>query len=190
MSTRQPRRLNELRRAPLPAADLEERIVRTLKDRKLIRTRGAANMRIHYTITAGVALAALVAGLAVGQRFGGAPADVQGEGRNEYALLLYEDASYQWPKPGGMEERVAEYSQWARDIAATGQYVTGRKLAEEGLLLAPGGERRDAVPTGEQGVLAGYFIIAAEDLDDAASIAETCPHLRYGGAVSLRPIEG
>ncbi|MGH8496557.1 MAG: YciI family protein [Gammaproteobacteria bacterium] len=143
-------------------------------------------MKIHYAMTAAIAVAALVAGLAVGQRLDGAPAETPDESGNQYVMLLYEDASYQWPEPGGMEERVGEYSQWARDVAAAGKYVTGQKLADDGLLLEPGGARVEVIPTAEQGWLGGYFVITATDLDEAASIAETCPHLRYGGTVSLR----
>jgi ADP-heptose:LPS heptosyltransferase len=34
------------------------------------------------------------------------------------------------------------------------------------------------------------FVITAGDLEEAASIAESCPHLRYGGTVSLRRLAG
>lgn len=36
---------------------------------------------------------------------------------------------------------------------------------------------------------AGLFIIAARTDDEALAIARSCPHLRHGGTVSLRPIE-
>ena len=36
---------------------------------------------------------------------------------------------------------------------------------------------------------AGFFVIAARDEREALAIARTCPHLRYGGTVSVRPIE-
>jgi hypothetical protein len=105
-------------------------------------------------------------------------------------MLLYEDETYDAPEPGKMEERIGEYSQWAREVAATGKYVTGKKLTDDSLLLLPDGTRSDVSPAAEQGVLEGYFIITATDLEEAASIAESCPHLRYGGAVSLRRLAG
>ena len=36
---------------------------------------------------------------------------------------------------------------------------------------------------------AGFFIIAARTDEEALAIARSCPHLRYGGTVALRPIE-
>ena len=147
-------------------------------------------MNTHYAINAVIAVVAMLIGLVLGQRFEAPPeqtADVTG---HQYVLLLYEDESYDAPAPGKMEERIGEYSQWAREVAATGKYVAGKKLTDDSLLLLPGGARSDVIPAAEQGVLEGYFIITASDLEEAASIAESCPHLRYGGAVSLRRIAG
>lgn len=146
-------------------------------------------MKIHYAITAAIAVAALIAGLALGQRFDGASAETQNDSLVQYAMLLYEDASYERPEADRMDERVSEYAQWAHEIAATGKLVAGEKLADDGLLIATGGVRGAVIPIAEQGALTGYFVISAKDLDEATSIAETCPHLRYGGTVSLRRIE-
>jgi hypothetical protein len=66
------------------------------------------------------------------------------------------------------------------------EYVTGEKLADDGLLIAPGREPVAAIPTAAEGTVGGYFVIRAKDLDEAASIAATCPHVRYGGTVSPR----
>jgi hypothetical protein len=38
-------------------------------------------------------------------------------------------------------------------------------------------------------VVAGLFIVRASDLERAAAIARTCPHMRYGGQIEVRPIE-
>jgi hypothetical protein len=40
------------------------------------------------------------------------------------------------------------------------------------------------------GVLAGYFVLEAEDLEEAERLAATCPHVAYGGAIEVRLIEG
>jgi hypothetical protein len=41
----------------------------------------------------------------------------------------------------------------------------------------------------DAGVLTGLFIIRAASEAEALAIARTCPHLRYGGRVDVRPIE-
>jgi hypothetical protein len=189
---RKSQKLGDLRAFPPPPAELEDRVVDALRARQLIhsKTAGAANMTMHYAISAAIAAVAMAVGLSLGQRFDVAPEHAAEGTGQQYVLLLYEDESYDAPAPEKMDERIGEYSQWARDVAATGRYVAGEKLTDDSLLLLPGGARSDVIPAAEQGVLEGYFIISASDLDEAASIAESCPHLRYGGTVSLRRIAG
>lgn len=197
MSKKDLQGLRALRASPPPPAELEERVVNELKTQGLIRsmTGGAGIMKWHYAVNAAIAVVALGIGLALGARFDGAPEQAAPQEAaertgHEYVLLLYEDESYDAPAPGKMAERIGEYSQWAREVTATGKYVTGKKLTDDGVLLLPGGGRENVFPAAEQGVLEGYFVITARDLEEAASIAETCPHLRYGGAVSLRRLAG
>jgi hypothetical protein len=192
MNQAQPRKLESLRRNPAPPPALEERVVDALKAKQLIVTAtGGTRMKMQYAINAAIAIVAMVAGLAAGQRLDGtAPQPAEAVTGNQYALLLYENESYRDPDPGGMEARIAEYSQWAREVAGTGRYVAGEKLTDDALLLMPDGARNRTIPAAEQGELEGFFIISASDLEEAAEIAATCPHLRYGGTVSLRRIEG
>ncbi|HEX2140084.1 MAG TPA: YciI family protein [Woeseiaceae bacterium] len=192
MNRSQPRKLEHLRRHPTPPPELEERIVDALKAKRLIRpATGGSAMKMQYAINAAIAIVALVAGLAAGQRLDGAGGpSAEAVAGDQYAMLLYENESYQQPEPGGMEARIGEYSQWAREVAATGKYVAGEKLTNDALLLLPDGSRSQIIPAAEQGALEGFFIISANDLEEAAAIAATCPHLRYGGAVSLRRIAG
>jgi len=36
--------------------------------------------------------------------------------------------------------------------------------------------------------ISGYFVIDAASWEDAVAVARTCPHLRYGGRIILRPV--
>jgi hypothetical protein len=188
MSNTEPRTLRDLGLRPAPPPELEDRVVAALAARHLIKpaTRGAATMKMQYAVNAAVAVVSVVLGLLVGQQINAVPEPAMPEGHDEFVMLLYEDDSYRRPEPGKMEERIAEYSQWAREVAAAGNYVTGEKLTDDSMLLMPDGTRADAIPTAAQGALEGYFVITAKNLEEAASIAQSCPHLHYGGTVSLR----
>lgn len=133
MNQSQPRKLEHLRRHPVPPPELEERVVDALKANHLIQSAtGGTRMKMQYAINAAIAIVALAAGLVAGQRFDGErPAPAEAAAGNQYAMLLYENETYQRPEPGGMEARIGEYSQWARDVAAKGKYVTGEKLTHE-----------------------------------------------------------
>ena len=187
MNGRTPHTLDVLRRSPVPPAELEDRVVNLLKSKKLIHTgRGDRDMKMQYAINAAVAIASVVLGLALGQKMDDVPPPAVSDGGEEFIMLLYEDETYQAPAPGGMEARIAEYSDWARQVAASGNYVAGEKLTDDATLLLADGSRVNAIPRAEEGALEGYFVIRATDMDEAAKIAGTCPHLAYGGTVSLR----
>ena len=112
--------------------------------------------------------------------------------RARFLLLLHEDASYQASAVPGQSDRVAEYQAWAKELGERGQMVGGEKLQDAGTVL--NGAQARAVtaaelPQGKPGGLAGYFVIAAKDSSEALAIARSCPHLKYGGTIVLRPIE-
>jgi hypothetical protein len=94
-----------------------------------------------------------------------------------FVLLLYGGSSA--PNPGA----VREYSLWAKDLRAHGHAISGGKLKDSGTTLSPG---RDS---DEASALGGYFIVSAHDLGEALSLARTCPHLKHGGRIEVRPID-
>jgi hypothetical protein len=82
--------------------------------------------------------------------------------------------------------RVREYGAWARQQRAAGLLVGGEKLEPTALALEGDGP---PVPTAvPAAVVGGYFIVVASDLEAAVAIARTCPHLRHGGRIVIRPI--
>jgi hypothetical protein len=84
-----------------------------------------------------------------------------------YVLLLHVDSLYHQPPPVELRRREAEYGRWADSLAALG------KLDLEGKLLG-------------QGSIDGMFIVRATSDSEAARIAATCPHYKYGGTVEVR----
>jgi hypothetical protein len=83
-------------------------------------------------------------------------------------------------------ERVKEYGAWAADLYARGALVAGEKLADGGATIQPPGIVDDGPRTDD---LQGYFVIAAQNLQQAVSVARTCPHLRHGGRVRVRAVD-
>ncbi len=86
-----------------------------------------------------------------------------------YALLLTVPSTYVSPGPAELHRREHEYGLWADSLAALGKLDLGGKL----------------VGTGELPV-DGLFIVRAANDADAARIAATCPHFKYGGGVEVR----
>ncbi len=179
-----------------PPHDLEQRVIARLHAAGLLHgkiTGKETSMRaIHmrWAVAATVLVAISVwAGTLVPQNNESAVPETAVDARPHFALMLYEDAGYQSPAAGEMDTRVAEYSAWARDLASRGYLVDGAKLTEQGVLLHRDRARSEKLPAAAEGVLAGYFMIRAASLEEAERLAAQCPHLAYGGTVSIRPID-
>ena len=164
--------VSPLRQGVEPPPELERRIASALRGRG--RRRGLA---------LGLAAMALIAlGGAVGRGWPRHPAPGPAPDQSRYLLLLFEGPSYD-SLSASHSARVAEYAEWARGLASRGQLADGAELS-------PVEQRLGPMPDGSDGrhAISGYFIVIARDAAEARAIAETCPHLRHGGGVSVRPL--
>lgn len=140
-------------------------------------------------VAAGVAAFLFASQLPVGWLAGGTTPRADAAGR-QYLLLLYQE-------PGGSlsaeesENRVGEYSAWASAGRRAGTILMGAKLASARQRLPDLGERHPSPdePGNDDDVVVGYFRLSADSMEEALKIARTCPHLRYGGRLELRPID-
>ena len=179
--------LRALDRDVAPPDALEARVHRSLMARGLLRTQRHSAWQYALRVAAAVAL--FVAGYLTGQIRRDEPAGAGVAGR--YALMLYEDSTFDASRPES--ELVAEYSAWAARLREQGRLETGERLAAAEVLL----ERQAGTvvassrgAAGQVGALAGLFIIRASSDAEALRIAQTCPHLAYGGRIAVREILG
>ena len=157
-----------------PPDALKQRVLHSLRDKGLVQQ---PRTRARGILVAAVALVALGAGYVAGtMKEGVAP------GGPRFALLLYEDSTFRATHEPG--SGVAEYTAWARRLAAEGALETGEKLGATSRTIGnlPAPVRGDAAPT-------GLFIIRAADMAAAAEIARTSPHVRYGGTIVVHSID-
>ena len=113
---------------------------------------------------------------------------------SRFILLLHESpTAFDGASPDEIQRVIEEYGAWRQKLADEGQLAGGEKL-EDGTarqLTATDGriEVTDGPFTEAKEVIGGYFMIQAEDYDQAASISRECPHLRYGGRIEVRRID-
>ncbi len=176
---------------PEPAPDARARFRRRLAAAGLASSRPVSSRALAAMV--GVAAAvALVAGLG-GYRLG---AHQAGEGTDvaqsaaaspqpAFLLLLHEDSSFRRGEPYKSTVALAhEYSHWADGLPG-GAYITSAPLIRHtGIWL---GAPHQSVAPGD--FVDGYFLIHAKDMAAAQQIAETCPHLKYGGRIEVHQID-
>lgn len=103
-----------------------------------------------------------------------------------------------WPDRGSLDQaetrrRAAEYWDWTASLAEDGRLLAAGDLRwEAGSRLGPGGRvmsvAREEVQ--EPTFVVGMFALRAESYEEAVAVARECPHLRYGGSVSIRRVGG
>jgi hypothetical protein len=178
-------KLRELSGGPQPPAWLEARTIEELRAHDLLRDERSRRAVLFRWLAFGAACVIfLAAGFVAGERRTRVPAAPMG---NRYVLFVTTQGESESAPPKHEAGRVREYSKWARDQAAAGHLIAGEKLNETSLALTGS----DARPRHDSSldILGGYFIIVAKNMDEATIIARTCPHLRHGGTLVIRPIE-
>ena len=173
----------------VPPPHLKGRITQSLRHRGLLRSTRPVWRPLGLAVGA---IAAALLLFATGVRIGSQSVMPAADTRPAYVLMLYAGRDFH---PGKSDYRArAEYGAWAVSVQARGVGIHGMALANTGQLLrnTPQGVRVESGFVGEvasaQGTIDGMFIIRATNEAEAAAIARTCPHLRYGGWIALRPI--
>jgi hypothetical protein len=174
--------LAETRQDETPPARLEDETLAALRSAGLLRP-PRRSLKGPLLVVAAIA-ASLVLGVWIGVTY-----RRPNPSQSKFLLLLYEDAAWDSRHHTDSPQLEAEYSSWIRSLARTGHATTGEKLKWGGVELVA---NRPVVQLPDQAsvdVPNGFFIILAENEQDAISMAETCPHLKYGGRIVVRPID-
>jgi hypothetical protein len=121
-------------------------------------------------------------------------AQTQEQPMPDYMLFLYLNPDQ--PRPSSPDEALAitkTYVAWTDRIRAEGRHRAGLKLANgAGKILKSKGGRTSITdgPFAEsKDVIGGFWAISAKDYDEACLVAETSPHLGYGGRIEVREID-
>ena len=112
----------------------------------------------------------------------------------QYMLLLHEPPNALPPdiSPDEIQGIIKRYMDWRTKVGSNGRKVEGHKLRDgEGRVM----RGKVGAPTITDGpyveakeVIAGLFIVEAQDYNEAVTLASDCPHLQYG-TIEIREIE-
>jgi hypothetical protein len=111
-----------------------------------------------------------------------------------FMLLLHTDSTR--PRPTSPDEIMAitkSYMAWADRMRSEGRLKGGEKLTfDAGKVMRPKNGRitvTDGPFAESKELVGGYFAISAKDYDEACRVAESCPHLGYGGTIEVRQVD-
>jgi len=177
--------LRGLNRGPEPPRWLEQRVVDSIRSDGFLASRARKHFGWAWTV---VSVSACVfcfgAGVLLRSRSVAIPVEPSG---NRYVLFLTHSSSVATSGPTEEIALVQEYSAWAQRQRISGRLIAGEKLKDASLELS--GPRGLQEVHAEDTNLGGYFVIAAPNLDAAMVVARTCPHLKHGGTIVIRPID-
>ena len=109
-----------------------------------------------------------------------------------YALLIYTEEPTQAPPEDVMQQEMAAYDAFTRELTAKGANLGGEAL--QGTTSATTVRVRDGQTLTTDGpfaetkeALGGYYLVEAKDLDEAIKIASMIPGAKRG-SIEIRPI--
>ena len=93
---------------------------------------------------------------------------------------------------GTGEERdlgIQEMTKWVEELAESGNYISGEPLTSTVKFVSKDNVVSDGPFIEAKEVISGYIFVLAENLNQAASIAQSCPEVVNGNIViEVRPI--
>ena len=112
----------------------------------------------------------------------------------QYLLLIYDNEKIWDDMPKAESEKLfGEYMQFTADIKKAGQFVGGDALKP--VSTATSVRIRDGKLTTTDGPFAetreqlgGYYLVNAENLDEAIKIAAKIPSVKFG-TIEIRPVQ-
>lgn len=107
----------------------------------------------------------------------------------KFLLLIREDlAAMNHMTPEQMEADIAEYVKWKDGLEKESRHVMSDPLEASGAMVYKNKVETDGPFIESKEAISGFFVFLATDMEDAISIAKTCPIFRANGLVELRPI--
>jgi hypothetical protein len=104
-------------------------------------------------------------------------------------LLLLRGGEFQQYSEEEMQGIVGKYMAWTEKLKNDGVHVASEELKGGGhLLTVEAGQIVDGPYTETKEAVGGFYLIEADDYQQATAISKECPHLQFNGTIELREI--
>lgn len=106
----------------------------------------------------------------------------------KYLLILFDtNENYDAMTPEDYQKEIELHGQWIQELGE--HYDSGEALEEDAKTIS-GKEllQTDGPFIESKELIGGFYVIKANDLEEATKLAKGCPTLRLGGSVEIRPV--
>ncbi len=109
---------------------------------------------------------------------------------NEYLLLFRGTEWHEGLSAEQLQKAMTQFKGWFDRLTAEGILKGANPLKREGKFVS--GKNGRVVADGpfaeSKEAIGGYFLLQVETLDEAVTIAKSCPTLEFGTIVEVRPV--
>jgi hypothetical protein len=108
----------------------------------------------------------------------------------KFLLLIREDVKKESESSGEeLDASILTMTKWVEELAESGNYISGEPLQAFGKLVTKDVILSDGPFIEAKEAISGYVFVKAENINQAASIAQSCPEVLTGKVViEVRPI--
>ena len=109
---------------------------------------------------------------------------------DEFLLLIRGTHWNHGMSPAELQRVMTDFYAWVDGLVKAGIHRGAQPLMEEGKLVtgAKGATVTDGIFAESKEAIAGYFLLALPNIDEAVKLARECPILAHGAQIEVRPI--
>jgi pimeloyl-ACP methyl ester carboxylesterase len=105
---------------------------------------------------------------------------------SEYLLIFRNTGWHKDLSPKEIQQNMARFTEWFERLNNAGLFKDGGPLGHYGKTLAGRNAVTDGPFAESKEAIAGFFLIRADNLEQAVEVAKDCPGLQYGQTVEVR----
>lgn len=108
----------------------------------------------------------------------------------KFMLIFQNEVTGKQPSPQQMQETMGKWFAWINKLAQAGKYDSGEALLPGGKIIK--GNHKNVVDgpfTEGKEIIGGYFIVNANNYDEAIALCEDYPDYATGGQVLVRQVQ-
>jgi hypothetical protein len=112
------------------------------------------------------------------------------DAKNEYLLMFRGLEWWNGLSPEELRNTMEQIQGWFNQLTESGRLKAAQPLAREGAVVS--GKNGTIVADGpfaeSKEVIGGYVLLQANSIDEAIGVAQSCPTLKFGMQVEVRPV--